>query len=271
MASKITSTFKKLDDGGIEVLFSIPADIILTTKDETLKEFAIDANIPGFRKGKAPIAKVEETISEEKLSEHILSHILPEAFTDSIKEHKFNPAIYPKFEATKITSIKNLTDDGVWEIKAVTCELPKIVIPKDLKKKLKSDEKNQSVLVQSLLENVKLELPKMLIAEEVNARLSQVLDRIEKLGLTLEGYLKSVGKDVIKLRSEYEIQAKDAISLELILNEVANMEKIDVTEAEIDDFIKTTGEELNKVEKEQRDVLRRVILRKKALENLAKK
>lgn len=271
MASKISSSFKKLDDGGIEVIFSIPADIILSTKNDTLKEFAVDANIPGFRKGKAPIAKVEETISEEKLSEHILSHILPEAFTDSIKEHKFNPAIYPKFEATKITSIKNLTDDGVWEIKAVTCELPKIVIPKDLKKKLKSDEKNQSVLVQSLLENVKLELPKMLIAEEVNARLSQVLDRIEKLGLTLEGYLKSVGKDVIKLRAEYEIQAKDAISLELILNEVANMEKVDVTESEIDDFIKTTGEDLNKVEKEQRDVLRRVILRKKALENFVKK
>ena len=271
MSNKITSTYKKLDDGGIEVVFSIPADIILSTKNDTLKEFAVDANIPGFRKGKAPIAKVEETISEEKLSEHILSHILPEAFTNSIKEHKFNPALYPKFEATKITSIKNLTDDGVWEIKAVTCELPKIVIPKDLKKKLKSDEKNQSVLVQSLLENVKLELPKMLIAEEVNARLSQVLDRIEKLGLTLEGYLKSVGKDVIKLRAEYEIQAKDAISLELILNEVANMEKIDVTESEIDDFIKTTGEDLNKVEKEQRDVLRRVILRKKALENISKK
>ena len=136
MTNKITSTFKKLDDGGVEVVFSIPAGIILKTKDETLKEFAVDANIPGFRKGKAPIAKVEETISEEKLSEHILSHILPEAFTNSIKEHKFNPAIYPKFEATKITSIKNLTDDGVWEIKAVTCELPKIVIPKNLKKKM---------------------------------------------------------------------------------------------------------------------------------------
>ena len=110
----------------------------------------------------------------------------------------------------------------------------------------------------------------MLIDEEVNARLSQVLDRIEKLGLTLEGYLKSVGKTPDSLRAEYEIQAKDAISMELILNEVANQEKIEVTEKEIDEFIKTTGEDLNKVEKNQRDILKRVIMRRSALEKLPK-
>lgn len=271
MTNKISSTFKRLDNGNVEVLYSIPAEIIIAIKSEVLKEFAKDTNIPGFRKGNAPISKVEDAVSEEKLSEHILSHILPQAFSDSIKEHKFNPAMYPKFEAVKIASTKNITDDGVWEIKAVTCEIPKIVIPKDLKKKLKSDEKDQGVLVKSLLEVVKLDLPKLLIDEEVNARLSQVLARIERLGLTLEGYLKSVGKDVIKLRAEYEQQSNEAISLELILNEVANIEKLDVTEAEVDEFIKSTGEELIKVEKEQRDVLKRVILRRKALENLAKK
>ena len=111
---------------------------------------------------------------------------------------------------------------------------------------------------------------RILIEEEVNARLSQVLDRIEKLGLALEGYLKSVGKTAEILRAEYEVQAKDSISLELILNTIASDEKIEVTEKEIDDFIKSTGSELNQVEKGQRDILKRVILRKSALEKLSK-
>lgn len=277
MALKITSEFKRLDGGNIEVIYTIPGEIILSQKSHVLKEFAEDTNIKGFRKGKAPIAKVEEVVSEEKLAEHILNHILPKAFSDSVVEHKFNPAIYPKFEAVKITSVKNIAPDTEWQIKAVTCELSKVVLPKDYKKKLKQslpqsgkkDEKDQNVLILSLLETVKIEIPKLLIDEEVNARLSQVLERIEKLGLALEGYLKSVGKTPEGLRAEYEVQAKNSIALELILNEVANEEKLDVTEAEIEDFIKTTGEEVSKVNKEQRDVLRRVILRRKALEILS--
>ena len=269
MALKITSEFKRLDGGNIEVIYTIPGEIILSQKSHVLKEFAEDTNIKGFRKGKAPIAKVEEVVSEEKLAEHILNHILPKAFSDSVVEHKFNPAIYPKFEAVKITSVKNIAPDTEWQIKAVTCELSKVVLPKDYKKKLKKDEKDQNVLILSLLETVKIEIPKLLIDEEVNARLSQVLERIEKLGLALEGYLKSVGKTPEGLRAEYEVQAKNSIALELILNEVANEEKLDVTEAEIEDFIKTTGEEVSKVNKEQRDVLRRVILRRKALEILS--
>lgn len=270
MSTSIISEFKKVDHGGIEIIFTIPASVIKSTKENVLKEFAKDAVISGFRKGKAPIAKVEAVAKDEELTEHILSHILPNAFVLAVEEHKFNPAIYPKYDAIKITSSKNIAEDTEWQIKATTCELDKIVLPKDLKKKLKSDPKDPNVLVKSLLEAVKLEIPKMLIEEEVNARLSQVLERIERLGLTLEGYLKSVGKTPEILRKEYEVQANNAISMELILNEVANTEKIEVTEKEIDDFIKTTGEDLTKVEESQRGVLKRVIMRRKALEKLSK-
>ncbi len=271
MVNRVTSTFKKIEDGGIELIFTIPSLLIKATKDEVLKEFQKDAIVAGFRKGMAPITKVEAITKDEELTEHILSHILPSAFVLAVEEHKFNPAIYPKYDAIKITSSKNVAEDTEWQIKAVTCELEKISLPKDLKKKLKKDDKDQNVLIKSLLEIVNLKLPKMLIDEEVNARLSQVLDRIERLGLTLEGYLKSVGKTPDGLRAEYEVQAKDAISIELILNQVANEEKIEVDEKEIDEFIKTTGEDVTKVEKEQREVLKRVILRRKALEILSLK
>ncbi len=259
----IKSNFKKIDNGNIEIVYTIPTDLIATTKTDVLKEMAKDVVIPGFRKGMAPISKVEEKVGQDKLSEHILSHILPKCFSDSVKEHKFRPAIYPKFDVVKIGQ------GADWEVKATTCELPKVVL-RDYKKKLKKDKKDQNILIKSLVDTIKLDIPRILIEEEVNARLSQVLERIEKLGLALEGYLKSVGKTPEGLRAEYEVQAKDSISLELILNAIANEEKIEVSEKEVDDFIKTTGAEIDKVEQEQRDILKRVILRRSALEKLSK-
>lgn len=264
MNKKTTSTFSKLDNGNIEIIFTIPIDLIAINREIVIKKMAKDIVVPGFRKGMAPITRVAEKIDPDKINEQILGLILPLAFADSVKEHKFNPAIYPKFEAVKIGQ------GSEWQIKAITCELPQIKLPNNYKKNLKKDSKNQNILIKSLLETIKLEIPRVLIEEEVNARLSQVLDRIEKLGLALESYLKSVGKTAEILRAEYEMQAKDAISLELILNAIADDEKIGVSETEIDDFIKTTGSELKQVEKGQRDILKRVLLRKSALEKLAK-
>lgn len=259
--TNITSNFFKKEAGNIEVIYTIPADLISITKEEVVKELGKDITLPGFRKGMAPQTQVENSIPQDKLNEHILSHLLPKAFADSVKEHKFNPAIYPKFEVVKIGQ------GSEWQIKALTCELPKITLG-DYRKKLKG--KTTDELIKELPEVINLEIPKLLIDEEVNERLSQLLARIEKLGLQLEGYLKSVGKTVEQLRDEYQKQSKDAISLELILNEIANVEKIDVTDIEIDEFIKTTGQENAKITDDQRKMLKRVVMRRKALEILTK-
>jgi FKBP-type peptidyl-prolyl cis-trans isomerase (trigger factor) len=263
----ITSNFQKKEGENIEIVYTIPADLILKTKEEVVKELGKDITLSGFRKGMAPPNQVENSISQDKLNEHILSHILPKAFADSVKEYKFNPAMYPKFEVVKIGQGSD------WEIKTITCELPKVVLggyKQSLAKFFGKKKPTVDELIRELPQIVKLEIPKLLIDEEVNERLSQLLSRIEKLGLQLEGYLKSVGKTVEELRDEYQKQASNAISLELILNEIANEEKVEVSEKEIDEFIKTTGSDSSKISDDQRKMLKRVVLRRKALENILK-
>ena len=149
MNKKTTSTFTKMDNGNIEIIHTIPVDLIATNREIVIKKLAKDIVVPGFRKGMAPVTKVVEKIDENKINEQILGLILPLAFADSVKEHKFNPAIYPKFEVIKIGQ------GSEWEIKATTCELQKIVLPKDYKKHN----------IKSLIEKVNLTLPKMLIDE----------------------------------------------------------------------------------------------------------
>lgn len=278
---KINSTITRSDDQNIQITYTIPTDYVAKTKEEVLKEIAKDTTVPGFRKGMAPIAKVEERIDPNKVAEHILSHILPHAFADSVEEHHLKPAIYPKFEAVKIDP------NSDWEIKAITCELPEVKLG-DYKKKIageiraskivtsatdnkdaKDNRPTDDQLISALLKNVKLNIPKILIDEEVNGRLSQLLARIEKLGLTLEGYLASIKENSESLRTKYIEQSSEAISLELILNQIAQDEKLEAKDSEVNEFIKTTGSDPKKVEKGQLDTLKRVVLRRKALEYVA--
>lgn len=244
--TKITSVVAKESDGNIQITFTIPFEIIKKAQDEALVEFAKDAEIPGFRKGKAPIEKVAAKVPQNTLIEHSLGHILPKALGEAMDEHKLKLAIYPRFELVSAEENKD------WQIRGITCELPEVVLG-DYKKIIQGEnraasivvpgkekpeevtrEKKENAVIKALLDNVKITIPKILVEEEVNGRLSNLLARIEKLGLALEGYLKSVGKTVEALRTEYETQAKDAITLDLILGKIAEEQNLKVDPKEVE-------------------------------------
>jgi trigger factor len=286
----VGSTIARSDDGTIQITYQIPSALIKKKEDVVLSELAKEVNIRGFRKGMAPIDKVKESVSKETVIQKILSKILPAALADSINKDNIHPAVYPKFELISAEKDKD------WQVRAVTCELPNIDLG-DYKQKLTGelraksiwipDEKNsddkgkskpslaekQQIVIKTLLENIKVDVPKLIIDEEVNSKLSQLLERIEKLGLNLDSYLSSVGKTPQSLRAEYESQAKGAISLELILNKIAKDENISVDEAQIQETIRASAASDKSLEEglnspEQKTMIRAVLLRQKALDYL---
>lgn len=281
----ITSVVAKEEGGAIQITFTIPFEIVAKEREESLKEYAKDLEIPGFRRGMAPLEKVREKIPTESLIEHTLSHILPKALAEAIVAHKIKPAIYPKFE---LLSAKEAED---WQVRAVTCELPEInlgnykeTITGSLRAKklwtpgkdekatsLTSEEKQQEV-INALLGTIKIEIPQILIEEEANARLANLLDRIEKLGLTLESYLASLGKNPESLRAEYATSAKNTITLDLALEKIAEEQKITASEAKIDEVVKSSSEDPKVLEKlnspEQRRLVAGIIRRRGALDYL---
>lgn len=286
IGQKITSVIARESDGNIQITFTIPFPMIKKAQDDTVVEMAKDIDVPGFRKGKAPLSKVKERISENALIEHALSHLLPKALGDAITEHKLKIAIYPKFE------IVSADKDKDWQIRGTTCELPtftlgdykkfvsgvsapsKLVVPgKEAPKELSKDQKEQMV-IKALVENIKITIPKILVEEEVASRLSNLLGRLEKLGLALEGYLTSIGKNVETLRSEYETQAKEAIALDLILSKVAEEEKLKVSEAEVDaafnmsQVSKTPETESNEDLESRKRLIESILKRRQALDFL---
>ena len=59
MADKITSTVAKEADGTIQITFSLPQEPVKKAREAVVADLAKDVEVPGFRKGKAPVAKAE--------------------------------------------------------------------------------------------------------------------------------------------------------------------------------------------------------------------
>ncbi len=266
----ISSIVAKSEDGTIQITFTIPVDVVTQEEKKVLADMSKNISVAGFRKGKAPIDKVKSNVNPNTLLEKTLNNILPKAFSEALTTHHIHPTMFPKFEVISQTDTK-------WEVRALTCEIKDFDLPhykkiisteSKLPKETPREEKEQKIL-KILFENTKMSIPKVLIDEEVNKRLSQLLEKIEKLGLKLESYLVSIGKNTTSLREEYIEQTKSAITLELILNKIASIEKIEVPKAEIDEAIKAAGGSDENVKNvETRKTIMSILRRRKVLDSL---
>jgi len=261
------------DDGTAQLTFVLPWAQIDSEREEVIKELAADVEVPGFRRGKAPIEKARAKLDQQKLIEHTLSHILPKLFAEAIKTNKIVPAIYPKFELL----VAREGED--WQVRATTAELPEVNVSnyekqiKSAKSKLKKEatrEEKENIAIRALQDNYKFTVPKLLSDEEVNSRLSSLLERLEKLGLSLESYLVSIKKTVEDLRSEYAISAENAIRLDVVLGRIAEKEKITVSEEEINEFTKVanSANPTQKVSSEQKNTISAFLIKRKVLDRL---
>ena len=136
----------------------------------------------------------------------------------------------------------------------------------------KEEQEKEQEVMKTLLSQVSTKIPRILIEEEVNTRLSNLLERLEKLGLSLESYLSSTKKSANDLRTDYENQAKEPPTLDLILNKVAEKENILVKKEEIDLAINAAkaDEKLAKEldTPERRKFIEVILKRRKALDSL---
>jgi len=283
MADNITSVVARQSDGNIQITFTIPYVLIQAAQEETVMEMAKDIEIAGFRKGSAPLSKVREKIPQGTLIEHSLGHLLPKALSEAVTENKLKIAVYPRFE---LVSAK---ENEAWQIKGTTCELPEVtlgeykkavagvlrsdsIIVPGKENKEKTREEKESLVLKALVESVKINIPRILVEEEADSRISSLLARLEKLGLALESYLASMNKKAEDLKAEYAQQAKDAISVDLILNKIAESENLKVEDKEVDSAFQmsqaTTGKESNEDAENRKRYIESILKRRKALDFL---
>lgn len=282
-----STTVAKQDDGTVQINFVLPWNEIFDTREKTIEELAAGVEVPGFRKGKAPLDKAREKLDGQFVIEKTLSQLLPKLFADAVKTEKLRPAMYPKFE------LIHAHENEDWQVRATTAELPEFELgdykkvlenasksesiwtpekgdPKEAPKELNREQK-ENVAINALSDNYKFTIPKVLTDEEVNSRLSSLLERIEKLGLSLESYLASIKKSVEDLRKEYAEAAERAIRLDIVLGAIAEAEKVQITEEEINQFVNVANASSpqSTISEEQKSTITSFLLKRKVLDKLA--
>jgi trigger factor len=70
--------------------------------DSGYRRLVTRANIPGFRKGKAPRAVLERHLGRARLLEEAIDHMIPEAYEKAIKEQAIEPYARPQMEITQV-------------------------------------------------------------------------------------------------------------------------------------------------------------------------
>ena len=249
------SILAKQDDGTIQLNITIPWATVKKAKEIAMEAYLASAQLPGFRKGKAPKKLVEENINQDHLREEVLRKLLPESYVEALKEHDLKPILNPKIHVQK------LEDEKDWTFEAFTAEAPEITLG-DYKSNVKKVTAKSKIIVpgkeetpanfeeiaKAILETAKVKIPAIIIEQEVDRLLSQTLDEVKRLGLTLDQYLASTGRNTEALREEYAKKAENDIKLEFLLQKIAEEEKITVEDKEIDEAIaqaKTDAERQN--------------------------
>ncbi len=79
----------------------IPAEVVSSTFDRLFKKAQKEADIKGFRKGKAPLATIK-TVYGQKIKYDAANELLQLGFSSGLKEHSLNPVDYPQFEFDEV-------------------------------------------------------------------------------------------------------------------------------------------------------------------------
>lgn len=113
----------------------------------------------------------------------------------------------------------------------------------DLKDKIRKDLEanaaynNELDFEENILQEVEkitaVELPEILIQDELQRMLVSLQRRVADMGLLLEDYLKNQGKTLEQIKNEWRPQAEKNVRMELGLAEIARQENVNISDAEL--------------------------------------
>lgn len=265
----MTTALERKENGHLTLTITIPWTRVSETKEAVVTELIKEVELPGFRKGKAPREVAEKKLDSGKIYEEVIQKLLPQAYSDAVRQHNLKPIVLPKIE---IVQAKEGND---WVVRAHTAEKPHVSVG-DYKKAIneaktaKHNKMTLGELLEALLSVVTCQIPDILIENEVNRSLSYLIDQTKKLGLTVDQYLTSTGRTAESVRKEYAESARRTLTLEFAIEAIADRESVFVSDDDIETAIKAakTEEERTALTKE-RYYLASILRRQKTLDFLA--
>ena len=147
------------------------------------------------------------------------------------------PAVFHcKINSIKHKELPELNDEFVKKVsKFENVEEFKDSVRKNLETAAERDAlvKQREDLVQKIVDNMKVDLPPVMIDNRVEQMINELEASIQLQGLKLEVYLAANGKSIDELREDYHDIAKKDLLTDMMLEEVARLENIQANEKDV--------------------------------------
>src|SRR3990167_6269366 len=93
----ISKNINKLPKSIVEVTMTVPWADLEPKWSETLQKLGSDVELPGFRKGSAPLPMVEQNLGQ-KLQDEVFKAAFPNFLIEALKDTDIIPIDYPKYD-----------------------------------------------------------------------------------------------------------------------------------------------------------------------------
>ena len=141
-------------------------------------------------------------------------------------------------------------------------------------KKREADMAVRDEVTKKLADIVEAEIPNGMVEREIDSMIGDLEVSLKRNRMTLESYLSAVKKDLDKLREEMKENAETRIKAKLALEAIAEKEKLEVEQKDIDTEIETLARHYGKPVEEYKaeisndviDSIKEYMLREKAID-----
>ena len=165
------------------------------------------------------------------------------------KEAKFEVTVHDVKEKV----LPELTDEFVKEFSKEAASTVAEYKEK-LKEEIKLEKENlaeksySDKVISTAVENAKVSVPEKLVEQEVDSMFEQFTGNLSRQGLSFDLYQQFTGKGEAELKAEMKSDAENKIKTSFVLGEIAEVEKVEVTDADIDAEVKELATMYNMTE-----------------------
>ena len=119
---------------------------------------------------------------------------------------------------------------------------------KDLRNKLeetakhKAEHEDEESVIQKVAENATVEIPRVMVEKQIDSMARDFDMRLRYQGLDLQKYLEIMGMDFEAFRGQFAGRAENEVKIQLVVEKIAQVENVQVSDDELDDEVKRMAE-----------------------------
>ena len=199
--------------------------------------------IPGFEEQlEGKVAPVDTEVNVTFPENYQVADLAGKAARFEVTVHDVKEKVLPELTDEFVKEFSKEAASTVAEYKEKLKEEIKLE-KENLAEKSYSDK-----VISTAVENAKVSVPEKLVEQEVNSMFEQFTGNLSRQGLSFDLYEQFTGKGEADLKAEMKSDAENKIKTSFVLSEIAEVEKVEVTDADIDAEVKELATMYNMTE-----------------------